>query len=242
MREMSKMKKMESYIEIEGKIIEGAFIKRLTRFSGLIRIGNKEVQAFLPNPGRLEYILKSGAKVVLKKVSKSDRKTSYDLIGIIKNGQKISIDSRIPNKLVFKAIKNKDIKEFSEYEHVKREYFHGDSRLDFMLEGENKKCLLEVKSCTLVKDGVAMFPDAKTERGTRHLKELIKAKREGYRACVLFLIQRNDVEIFSPNDEVDPVFGETLRKAFRQGVEVYAYKSKFLKDKILLKGKVEVKL
>jgi len=102
----------------------------------------------------------------------------------------------------------------------------GTSRFDFLLTNRLERCLLEVKSCTLVKDSRAMFPDAKTERGSRNVMDLMKAKEEGYRTCVLFLVQRTDACVFSPNDETDPKFGKILREAAGKEVEVYTYKMK----------------
>jgi len=131
--------------------------------------------------------------------------------------------------------------EFSEYTLIRPEYMYGHTRFDFFLaNGDN--CFLEVKSCTLVKDGVAMFPDAETVRGRRHVRDLMKAKKEGYRACVLFIVQRSDADLFAPNDETDPEFGKVLREAVVEGVEVYAYFSEFIDNKISLKGKVKLDL
>jgi sugar fermentation stimulation protein A len=152
------------------------------------------------------------------------------------------VDSRVPNRLVFEALKNRALKEFAEYCTIKPEPFYGHTRFDFLLGNHEELCLLEVKSCTLVRDGIAMFPDAKTERGTRHVMELLKAKEEGYRACILFIIQRADAHSFSPADDVDKEFGEALRQASKGGVEVYAYSSEFIGDKILLRGRVKVEL
>lgn len=213
---------------------------RLTRFSALAKLGEKVVLCFLPNPGRLENLLVSGVEVVLRKVDKGMRKTAYDLVGVYCGGRIVSVDSRVPNKLVFKALKNRDLPEFARYNLIKPEHFYGHTRFDFFLSDEVEPCLLEVKSCTLVRNGVAMFPDAPTKRGTKHLMKLIKAKNEGYRACVLFVIQRPDVKVFKPNDEMDRVFGDTLRQSLKHGVEVYAYSSQFAVDKITLVKKVEV--
>jgi len=232
-----------SFIEIKGKIVKGVFEKRRTRFSALVKVEDKTVEAFLPNPGRLQEILTSGTKVVLREALKRKaRKTVYDLIGVFHKGQKLSVDSRVPNRLVLEALKNRDIRELSEYHVIKPEYTYGRARFDFLLSGNQKPCLLEVKSCTLVKNGTALFPDAKTERGVRHVKELIKAGNEGYRACILFLIQRTDAYKFSPNDDVDPEFGRILRHAVLNGVEVCAYSSQFIGNKIELGEKVKVKL
>jgi len=172
----------------------------------------------------MHELLAPGTEVIVREVLKENRKTSYDLIGVFYNGQMVSVDSRVPNKLVLEALKNRDIKELSGYNIIKPEYGYGHTRFDFFLANEHESCLLEVKSSTLVKDGVAMFPDAKTERGRRHVRDLVKAKKEGYRACVLFIVQRTDAHVFAPNDETDPEFGKALRNAAVEGIEVYAHK------------------
>lgn len=190
----------------------------------------------------MHELLTVGAKVVLLEVLKEHRKTRYDLIGVFLNDQIVSIDSRVPNKLVYAALKNHDLPEFSKYHQITPEYTYGDTRFDFLLANKDARCFLEVKSCTLVKDGVAMFPDAPTERGRKHLNALIKAQTEGYRACILFLIQRSDATLFTPNIETDPKFGQTLNEAVLEGVEAYAYHSEFTGDLITLRDKVKVTL
>jgi len=233
---------MTVFIKVEGEILEGFFMERLTRFSALVKLENGIFEVFLPNPGRLRELLNFGAKVVLKRAMHEGRKTAYDLIGIYHDGRMVSVDSRVPNRLVLEALKNKALKEFAEYSTIKPEPFYGHTRFDFLLGNHEELCLLEVKSCTLVRDGIAMFPDAKTERGTRHVMELLKAKKEGYRACILFIIQRADAHSFSPADDVDKEFGEALRQASKGGVEVYAYSSEFMGDKIILRGRIKVEL
>lgn len=215
---------MVSVIKIEGKTLRGIFQERPNRFLALVKVGDKILPSFLPNPGRMYELLIPGTEVFLREVLKENRKTGYDLIGVFYNGQMVSVDSRVPNKLVLEALKNRDIEEFSEYNIIKPEYGYGHTRFDFFLANEHEKCLLEVKSSTLVKDGVAMFPDAETERGRRHVRDLVKAKKEGYRACVLFIVQRTDAYAFAPDDETDPEFGKVLRNAAVEGVEIYAYK------------------
>jgi len=231
-----------SFIKIEGKTVRGTFQERPNRFLALVKVKNRTLPSFVPNPGRMHELLTPGIEILLREVVREKRKTSYDLIGVLYNGQMVSVDSRVPNKLVLEALKNKDIEEFSEYGIIKPEQGYGHTRFDFLLSNKHEMCLLEVKSCTLVKDGVAMFPDAETERGGRHLRDLMKARKEGYRACVLFIVQRTDAQVFAPNDETDPLFGKTLRDAAAQGVEVYAYYSEFVEDRIILKGKVKVEL
>jgi len=231
-----------SFIKIEGRTLRGVFQERPNRFLALVKAEDRVLPSFLPNPGRMHELLTPGTEVILREVLKENRKTDYDLIGVFYNGQTVSVDSRVPNKLVLEALKNKDIEELSEYNIIKPEYGYGHTRFDFFLANEHERCLLEVKSCTLVKDGVALFPDAETERGRRHVKDLVKAKKEGYRTCVLFIVQRTDANVFAPNDETDPEFGKVLRDAAVKGVEVYAYYSEFIKNRITLKGKVKVEL
>lgn len=233
---------MASFIEIEGRIIRGIFHERPNRFLALVKIDNRILPTFLPNPGRMHELLTPGTKVILREVLRENRKTSHDLIGVLYDGQMVSVDSRLPNGLVLRALKNGDIEELSRYSAIKPEHSHGNARFDFFLANERERCLLEVKSCTLVKGGIAMFPDAKTERGRRHVIDLMEAKKEGYRACVLFIVQRSDAHVFSPNDEADPEFGEALRDASVKGVEVYAYCSAFTGNKITLKGRLRVEL
>ena len=125
---------------------------------------------------------------------------------------------------------------------MKSEYSYDHARFDFFLTNNSKPCMLEVKSCTLVKDGKALFTDAVTIRGRKHLETLAEAKAKGYRVYVLFIVQRIDASIFSPNDELDPKFGEALREAARKGVEVHAYYSEFARNKIVLRGKLKAEL
>ncbi|MCP8304392.1 MAG: DNA/RNA nuclease SfsA [archaeon] len=231
-----------SFIKIEGRTLKGLFQERPNRFLALVKVEDRILPSFLPNPGRMHELLTPRKEVLLREVLREKRRTSYDLIGVFHKGQTVSVDSRVPNRLVLEALKNRDIEELSEYNTIKPEYSYGHTRFDFLLVNGQEPCLLEVKSCTLVKDGVALFPDAKTERGRRHLRDLMKGKKEGYRACVLFIVQRTDALFFAPNDETDPEFGKVLRDATVKGVEVYAYYSEFIENKITLKGKVRVEL
>ncbi len=217
-------KEVVSFVKIEGKLVRGVFQERPNRFSAIVRVHDKVLLTFLPNPGRMREFLVSGTEVVLREVSSENRKTGYDLIGVSYNGQWVSVDCRVPNKLVLEALKNRDLNEFTEYRIIKPEYGYGHTRFDFFLTNEIERCFLEVKSTTLVNDGVAMFPDAVTARGTRHVQDLVKAKKEGYRASILFIIQRPDAHAFAPCDAIDPKFGKALRNAASEGVEIYAYK------------------
>lgn len=228
-------------MKIEGNLVQGVFKKRLNRFLAVVNIDGSENSCFLPNPGRMHELLVPGTEMILKEINDVKRKTHYDILGVFYKGMIVSIDSRIPNKLIFEALKNDEIEEFSGYTRIKPEFAYGSSRFDFLLTN-GKPCIIEAKSCTLVNNGVALFPDAVTERGSRHLLELIKAKKEGYRACVLFLVQRIDAKYFSPNDETDTKFGKTLREASKNGVEIYAYTSELKGNEIKIKKRIPVKI
>ena len=191
-------------MRIHGTLVTGVFNRRPNRFTALVSIDGREVRCFLPNPGRMGELLVPSVKLVLREVESRRRKTRYDLIAVHNDGRLVSIDSRVPNLLLLEALKEGKLEEFPRYSMIKPEYVYGRSRFDFLLSNNVERCLMEVKSCTLVRNRVALFPDAPTARGRRHLLELAKAKREGYRACVLFIIQRTDVDAFSPNDETDP--------------------------------------
>jgi sugar fermentation stimulation protein A len=232
-----------SYIEIEGRLCQGIFLERPNRFLAIVKVEGAVVPSFLPNPGRLGELLFPGAEVLLSEVgAKRHRKTLYDLIGVFQEDQMVSVDSRVPNRLILEALRNRDLDEFSEYQVIRPEYRYGNSRIDFFLANEEERCLLEVKSCTLVAEGVALFPDSPTKRGRRHLAELITAKKEGWRACVLFVVQRSDAHRFIPNNAKDPAFGIMLRRAVMEGVEVYVFVAQFIERRIILNGRIEVTL
>ncbi len=228
-------------MRLNGKITTGTFIERLNRFACIVWVENREIECHLPNPGRLKELLKPRAEVILRRV-RGTRKTHFDLVGVHHGPILISVDSRIPNKLFIEAFEKKSIEEFAIYDSITPEHRYGESRIDFLLTDEEEKCLLEVKSCTLVKNGVAFFPDAPTKRGTRHVYELLNALKEDYKAAILFIIQRSDVEAFSTNDEADSNFSEALRKAWREGVEIYAYSTEFDGREISLRDRLEIRL
>ncbi len=164
-------------MRIRGKMVTGTFQERPNRFLALVRIDGVIVPCFLPNPGRIHELLVPHVKVILKEALKGDRKTSYDLIGVWADDQKISLDSRVPNQLLLEALRNRELEEFSMYPMVKPEWSFGHTRFDFLLTDGTEKCLLEAKSCTLVEGRRALFPDAPTERGRRHILDLIEARR-----------------------------------------------------------------
>jgi sugar fermentation stimulation protein A len=189
----------------------------------------------------MKELLYRGALVYLLPVKSDTRKTHYNLTLVYHHGTLVSVDSSIPNKLVEEAVGRGIIEPFREFRVKKAEYTFGESRLDFLLESDSEKLLLEVKSCTLIRDGVALFPDAPTKRGSRHLRTLTRGLTQG-RSAVFFLIQRPDVNSFRPNVETDPTFAASLKEAKREGVEVYAYSSRVDFEGVFLGSRVPIDL
>jgi sugar fermentation stimulation protein A len=230
-------------MEFEGRRRWGTFLERPNRFTAVVDFDGRREQCFLPNPGRLKELLLPGARVLLlEREGSRNRKTRYDLTLVLYRGEPISVDARLPNRLVREALEGGRLIPFHGYSRIQAEAPWGQSRVDFLLEGRGGSCLLEVKSCTLVRDGRALFPDAVTERGRRHCRELVGALQRGYRAAVLFVIQRSDASLFSPNDAADPAFGKALRHAAALGVEVFAFRCRVTERGISLGEAVEVDL
>ena len=222
-------------------LLKATFIKRINRFLGLANLNEKEIYCFISNPGRMNELLKPETTVYLQNIIKNKRNTSYDLILVESEGKLISIDSRIPNKLVQEAIENNYIDEFKGYKILRTEPSYDDSRFDFLLFKKNELLYLEAKSCTLVINGVAYFPDAPTKRGSRHIKTLSKAKKCG-RSVILFIIQRDDANFFNTNNKMDPLFATAIHEASLIGVEAYAYDTKVTLDSITLNKRVPLLL
>lgn len=229
-------------MEFDKKIYEGIFIERPNRFNAKVLLNGEELTVHVPNTGRCREILKEGTKIFLREELNPTRKTKYDLIAAMKGDMLINIDSQIPNKVVNEALLNRKIDALHKYSKINREKTYGKSRFDFKLSTEDEKenYFLEVKGVTLEDNGHCMFPDAPTERGARHILELIEAKKEGYGAGILFLVQLDNVETFSPNDERDPEFGRALRLARENGVDIMVYNCKVDKNMIEINKKIDI--
>lgn len=221
------------------RLILGTFKKRLNRFLGLVEIEGDHKYCYIPNPGRLNELLYSGSTVYLNEERGDKRKTEYDLVLVDLKGLLVSIDSRVPNKVIAESIKAGKLSEFNGFNVVKKEPMFERSRLDFLLMDESCQLLLEVKSCTLVKNRIGFFPDAPTNRGSRHIQALITGLKKG-RSALLILIQRSDAYYFKPNEDTDPTFAENLRSAVQKGVEVYVYNSSVTLKEITINNKVKV--
>ena len=200
-------------------MVQGKFIKRPNRFIAHIEIQGKEEICHVKNTGRCRELLPEGATVWCQQFDDPKRKTKFDLITVRKGERLINMDSQAPNKAAMEWLQGGGLGEISK---LRAESKWGDSRFDFYFEKDGKPCYLEVKGVTLENDGVCAFPDAPTERGAKHLRELTALVRQGLGAYVLFVIQMPDVKYLHPNDETDPAFGKALREAHAAGVQVLA--------------------
>ena len=219
-------------------IYKGTFLERPNRFIAICEIDGKQETCHVKNTGRCRELLVKGATVYLEKSSNPNRKTQYDLVCVEKNNKLINMDSQIPNYVVTESLD----KIFNDITYVKQEYKYGNSRFDIYVETKTDKIFVEVKGVTLEEDGVVRFPDAPTERGVKHLKELQKAVSEGFRACVVFLVQMQDVKYFEPNYETHPEFANELKNAYENGVEIFVYDSIVTSDEIKLNKSVKIKM
>ena len=229
-------------MKINNKVVKGKFIKRLNRFEAIVDIEGVESLVHVPNTGRCRELFIEGAVVLLEKRDGKHRKTAYELVMVYRGDKLVSIDSQLPNKLAEEAVRNNIISELMDYDYIKREVVFGDSRFDLYMEKSGEKTFVEVKGVTLEVDGVAMFPDAPTERGTKHIYELIKAKQQGFRACLLFVIQLDFASYFVPNSIMDPKFAEALIAARNAGVEILAYSCKVEENEVVLYKPMELRL
>ena len=221
------------------KMVEGTFLARPNRFIAHIEIdGNVEV-CHVKNTGRCRELLPVGARVWCLDAASPSRKTRYDLITVQKGERLINMDSQAPNAAAREWLLAGGL---GEIENLKAEAKYGDSRFDFSFTKDGKPCFLEVKGVTLENDGVCAFPDAPTERGAKHLRELTGLAREGCGADVLFVIQMEGVKYLHPNDATDKPFGDALRAAKNAGVEIMAYDCKITVNTMDILNKVEVKL
>lgn len=220
------------------KVVRGSFLRRPNRFVAHVEIAGEEVVCHVKNTGRCRELLVPGAEVFLEKSANPNRKTAYDLIAVRKGELLINMDAQAPNR-VFAEFARSDMPGVVR---VKPEYTYGQSRLDFCLETEEGLHLVEVKGVTLEENGHARFPDAPTERGVKHIRELVRAVEEGHRASAVFVIQMERVTDFAPNDDTHPAFGEALRAAAAAGVEVLALRCHVTPDSLTIWDSVPVKL
>ena len=245
-------------------LLEARFVQRLNRFAATVSLDGREVTVHVANSGRMRELLQPGNLCYLTEQPGAHRKTAYDLTlvaidRIQSSGVRepsalyaeeqpgdastlVSADARLPNALVFEAWRDGALPHFEGYASARCEVRYHDSRLDMALESPGGRCFIEVKSVTLVRDGVAHFPDAPTDRGRKHVSTLVRAVEEGHRAAAVFVVQRDDATGLSPHAANDPEFGEALREAVAAGVEAYAFTCAVTRESIALTGEVPLLL
>ncbi len=217
-------------------IIKGEFQDRPNRFIANVIINGKTEICHVKNTGRCKELLIKGATVYLQKSNNPNRKTQYDLIAVQKGTKLINMDSQIVNYVVLEYLPQI----FDDIIYVKPECKYGNSRFDIYVETKTDKIFIEVKGVTLENDGVVRFPDAPTERGIKHLKELQKAVTEGYKAYVMFVVQMDDVLYFEPNRITHPEFADTLKAVRENGVNVLAFQCDVTPQDIAIKNQIPV--
>ena len=224
------------------KIIEGIFVERPNRFLAKVLIDGIEETVHVKNTGRCRELLPKGAKVYLTDEEGKERKTRYDLIAALKNDRIINMDSQAPNAVVKEALQKGQV--LRGVKEIKPEYTYRDSRFDFyvQIEGNEKGAFIEVKGVTLENNNIVSFPDAPSERAVKHIEELMKARKEGYEAYILFVIQMERVRFFTPNEATHEEFAQALRRAKEVGVQILAYDTKVTSDSMMLNNPVEVRM
>ena len=220
-------------------VIEGTFVERPNRFIAYVDIDGVRERCHVKNTGRCRELLVPGTRTYLSVSDNPNRSTKYDVIAVMKGDRLINMDSQIPNDTAAEGLRS--IPEFRDVTEIRREYTYGDSRVDIMAAAPGHRYLVEVKGVTLEKDDVVLFPDAPTERGTKHLHNLVRSMEDGWEPFVLFVIQMDDVEYFTPNFTTDPVFSRTLIEAKDAGVGILAYTCSVTPDSMTLKDRTEVR-
>lgn len=209
------------------KTLQAKFIDRPNRFIAHVDLNGIVETVHVKNTGRCKELLIKGVTVILEESDNESRKTKYDLIAVYKeNFGLINIDSQAPNKVAKEWLESKD------YTYIKPEYTYGNSRIDFYMEKDDRKYLMEVKGCTLERDGIGYFPDAPTERGVKHIYELIKAKEDGYEVSLAFVIQMEGVNEVLPNIETHPEFSVAIDDAKKAGVNIVFIKCRVYENRL----------
>jgi len=216
------------------------FLSRPNRFIANALLNGEEIICHVKNTGRCKELLAPGAMVYVQKSENLLRKTQYDLIAVRKDLRLINMDSQAPNRVFYEYLRGG--KYIEGITLIKSEARFGISRFDFYVEAGERKLFIEVKGVTLEEDGAALFPDAPTERGVRHLGELAQCVATGYGAHVVFVVQMRGVRCFTPNDKTHAAFGETLREAAAAGVEVVALDCVVEPDRLEINGEIPIKL
>ncbi len=221
-------------------LTEAIFVKRLNRFTVRVIIDDKTEIAHLHDPGRLQELLIQGATLYLRRANGKNRKTNWDVILVKKGRQLVAIYSTLANRLLAHLLRERQLPGLKEWRFARSEPRFGRGRFDFELARGKRRKFVEVKSVSLVENGIAKFPDAPTERGRRHLRELADAVKMGYKAIILFVVTRHDAESLRPNWQRDPEFAKALDHAIRQGVKAIAFKCKIKRKSMVLDCQIPI--
>ena len=229
-------------MNFENKLISGVFLKRYKRFFADIKVGNKVITAHCPNSGSMMGLLQEGNKVWITESLNPSRKLKYTLQIMEINNSKVGVNTHFTNKIVNHGLENNLIKYFSDKVKISKEkVFNKKTRFDFYLEDKSDKIFLEVKNVTLKRTNkTAEFPDSVTSRGAKHLKELINAKKRGFKAFLMFVIQRNDCDKFDVASDIDPEYSKILKIAIKQKVKIICYDCKFSSKGIKLNKEIKI--
>ena len=230
-------------MNFKNKLISGLLIKRYKRFFVDIKIKNKIITAHCPNTGSMYGLLEKGNKVWVSKSDNPKRKLKYTLEIIKVKNSKVGVNTHSANKIVYDALQNNLINEFNEVLEIKPETkFNSNTRFDFLIINKTNKAFIEVKNVTLSRtDKLAEFPDAITSRGLKHINELIKARKKGFKIYILYLIQRDDCNSFALAKDIDQKYSKALLKAVKNNLNILCYDCKFLSKGIKLNNQIRFK-
>ena len=228
-------------MKFKERLLQGTLIKRYKRFFADIKYQNNTITAHCPNSGSMMGLLKAGNKVWFSQNNNPKRKLKYTLQIIEVNKKMVGINTHLTNKIILESLKEKKIKSLINFTSIKSEVkFSDNARFDFLIYNDKDKCFLEVKNVTLVrKNSIAEFPDAITSRGTKHLNELINAKKKGYKSYILYLIQRDDCKSFKIAKDIDEEYKITYEKALNNGVKMLCYDCKLSNEEIKINNQID---
>ena len=229
-------------MKFKERLLQGILIKRYKRFFVDLKHKSKIITAHCPNSGSMMGLLNEGNKVWFSKSNNPNRKLKYTLEIIEIEKKLVGINTHLTNKIVYEALSKNKIKKLSKFNNIKTEVkFSDDTRFDFFLRNENKKCFLEVKNVTLKRNKkIAEFPDAITTRGKKHLLNLIKAKKKGFDSYILYLIQRSDCDSFKIAEDIDFEYKNAFDKALKAGVQILCYDCKISNEEVKINNQIKI--
>jgi len=222
------------------KLLQGTLIKRYKRFFVDIEYQGKTITAHCPNSGSMMGLLSKGNVIWFSESDNPKRKLKYTLEIIKVDNALVGINTQLTNKIVLEALRQKKIKKLTKFNNIKTEVkFSDKTRFDFLISNNSRKCFLEVKNVTLVrKKNIAEFPDSITSRGTKHLKQLIKARKKGFESYILYLVQRESCQSFKIAKDIDQEYKITFDKALKNGVKILCYNCKLTNEEIKLNSQI----